>query len=182
MGRKPKVEARRVSKRIAEAKRVINPIVGLEATHKKKPIVAGAKGTGRKTKVTKMAHDRKKIVLSSKKIKAIKETSKNERGKRPFASEVTQTDISYKTLYINSQRKVENLTEENYKQAIDLSYRCGQVDAYEYIIGNMKNVVALSNVMRVTDAEMNLAEGTAPDAPPLNAGTEPEPSRTTKNS
>ncbi|KAK4350032.1 hypothetical protein RND71_029345 [Anisodus tanguticus] len=76
-----------------------------------------------------------------------------QRGKKPFASEVTQTDISYKTLYIDSQKK------------------------YEYIIGNMKNVVAFSNVMRVADAEINLSEGTAQDAPPLNA----EPSPMKKN-
>lgn len=32
----------------------------------------------------------------------------------------------------------------------------------------MKNVVAFSNSMRVTDAEMNLSKGTAPDGPSLN--------------
>ncbi|KAK4362005.1 hypothetical protein RND71_017246 [Anisodus tanguticus] len=167
MGRTPKasIKPNRVSKRIAEAKRVINPIVGLQATRKRKP-----KGTARKTKVAKITHARKKI---SKKMKTIKKASENERGKKAFASEVTLTDISYKTLYIDSQKKVEDLTEHNYKQAIDLSYSRGQVDAYEYIIGNMKNVVAFSNRMRVTDAEMNLSEGTAQDAPPLNADNEP---------
>ncbi|MCD7451776.1 hypothetical protein HAX54_013424 [Datura stramonium] len=73
--------------------------------------------------------------------------------------------------------KVEDLSEENYKQAMDLSYRCGQVDAYEYIIGNLKNVLGFSNTMRVTGADMNLSEVTAPDVPSLNAS---EPSRMKK--
>ncbi|CAN4086692.1 unnamed protein product [Withania somnifera] len=142
------IEPIRVSKRIAEAKSLIerNPNVA-----------AGSQGRGnyfQKSPITKRKH----------KIKA----SANERGKRPFANEVIQTDISYKTLYIETQKKVEDLTEENYKKAIDLSYRSGQVDAYEYVIGNMKNAVGFSNMMRVADVEMNLSKGTAPDAPSLN--------------
>ncbi|XP_055826795.1 uncharacterized protein LOC129895158 [Solanum dulcamara] len=167
MGRNPKasIDPIRVSKRIAVAKSVINPIVAVEAIPKKNPKVAGSEGFTSKTElVPKIAHEPTK----TKKIKAIREAKDNKRGKRPFGSKVPQTDTNYKTLYFDSQKKVEDLMEENHKQAIDLSYRSGQVDAYEYIIGNMKNVVAFSNTMRVTDAEMNLSKGTASDAPSLN--------------
>ncbi|PHT47449.1 hypothetical protein CQW23_11657 [Capsicum baccatum] len=176
---KDDIEPIRMSKRIAESKSVMNPIVAVEArvVSKVKPKIAAA-GFERVIRKPKLAPEIVHIepVTKKKKKKVIKAT-KNEvmyisdlkRGKRPFASDAaTQADISYKSLYIETQKKVEDLREENYKQAIDLSYRSGQVDAYEYIIGSMKNVVGFSNTMRVTDAGMNLSKGTAPDAPSLN--------------
>ncbi|KAF3628023.1 hypothetical protein BC332_09398 [Capsicum chinense] len=167
---KDDIEPIRMSKRIAEAKSVMNPIVAVEArvVSKMKPKIAAA-GFERVIRKPKLVPEIVHIepVTKKKKKKVIKAT-KNERGKRPFASDATQADISYKSLYIETQKKVEDLREENYKQAIDLSYRSGQVDAYEYIIGSMKNVVGFSNTMRVTDAGMNLSKGTAPDAPSLN--------------
>ncbi|XP_049395730.1 uncharacterized protein LOC125859916 [Solanum stenotomum] len=167
MRRNPKasIDPIRTSKRIAKAKNVMNPIVAIEAINKKNSKVAGSEVITRKTTLVPKIADEPTM---TKKIKACKEAADNKRGKRPFASKVPQTDTSYKTLYFDSQKKVEDLTELNHKQAIDLSYRSGQVDAYEYIIGNMKNVVAFSNTMRVTDAEMNLSKGTAPDGPSLN--------------
>ncbi|PHT45309.1 hypothetical protein CQW23_14467 [Capsicum baccatum] len=72
-----------------------------------------------------------------------------QRGKRPFVSDA---------------RQVEDLSEESSKQAINSSYRSGQVNVYDYIIGNTKNVVGFSNTMRVTDEGMNLSKGTALDA------------------
>ncbi|PHT58285.1 hypothetical protein CQW23_00648 [Capsicum baccatum] len=84
-----------------------------------------------------------------------------QRGKRLFASDATQADISYKTLCIETRKKIKDLKEENYNKAIDLSYRSGQVHAYDYIIGNMKNVVGFSNTLRITDEGMNLSS----DAP-----------------
>ncbi|CAN4088828.1 unnamed protein product [Withania somnifera] len=149
------IEPIRVSKRIAEAKSMIKPIQGMKRKKKLVPQMAA-----HESPITKR---RKKKV-----IKATNKVSENERGKGPFASEVAETDISFKTLYIETQKKVEDLTEKNYKQAIDLSYRSGQVDAYEYVIGNMKNAVGFSNMMRVADADINLSKETAPDAPSLN--------------
>ncbi|KAF3648894.1 hypothetical protein FXO37_19220 [Capsicum annuum] len=140
---KDDIEPIRMSKRIAEAKSVMNPIVAVEArvVSKMKPKIAAA-GFERVIRKPKLVPEIVHIepVTKKKKKKVIKAT-KNE---------------------------VEDLREENYKQAIDLSYRSGQVDAYEYIIGSMKNVVGFSNTMRVTDAGMNLSKGTAPDAPSLN--------------
>ncbi|XP_016567563.1 uncharacterized protein LOC107865883 isoform X2 [Capsicum annuum] len=159
---KDDIEPIRMSKRIAEAKSVMNPIVAVEArvVSKMKPKIAAA-GFERVIRKPKLVPE---IVH----IEPVTKKKKKKRGKRPFASDATQADISYKSLYIETQKKVEDLREENYKQAIDLSYRSGQVDAYEYIIGSMKNVVGFSNTMRVTDAGMNLSKGTAPDAPSLN--------------
>ncbi|MCE3217213.1 hypothetical protein HAX54_011075 [Datura stramonium] len=165
-----------MSKRIAEGKHVINPIVSGEARPQRNPKVAGLETiTGKTTLVPKIT--RVPVTKRKKMVKAIREASENKRGKRRFAREVTQSDVTYKDLYIDSQKKVEDLSEENYKQAMDLSYRCGQVDAYEYIIGNLKNVLGFSNTMRVTGADMNLSEVTAPDVPSLNAS---EPSRMKK--
>ncbi|XP_015069118.1 uncharacterized protein LOC107013753 [Solanum pennellii] len=166
MRRNPKasIDPIRASKRIAKAKNVMNPIVAIEAINKN-PKVAGSEVITRKTTLVPKIADEPTM---TKKIKASNKTADTKRSKRPFASKVPETDSNYKTLYFDSQKKVEDLTELNHKQAIDLSYRSGQVDAYEYIIGNMKNVVAFSSTMRATDEEMNLSKGTAPDGPSLN--------------
>ncbi|XP_060180462.1 uncharacterized protein LOC132610193 isoform X2 [Lycium barbarum] len=61
------------------------------------------------------------------------------RGKRPFASE-TSTNLNYKILYTNSEKKIEALTEENYRQAQELSYVLGKVKIYENMIGLAMNL------------------------------------------
>ncbi|KAK4355527.1 hypothetical protein RND71_024498 [Anisodus tanguticus] len=49
------------------------------------------------------------------------------RGRRPFASETTPTNRNYKIRYTNSEKKIEALTEENYRHAQKLSYLLGKV-------------------------------------------------------
>ncbi|XP_059274664.1 uncharacterized protein LOC132029393 isoform X2 [Lycium ferocissimum] len=61
------------------------------------------------------------------------------RGKRPFASE-TPTNLNYKILYTNSEKKIEALMEENYRQAQELHYVLGKVKIYENMIGLVMNL------------------------------------------
>lgn len=80
--------------------------------------------------------------------------------KRPFPSETQRMELNYRTLYIESQKKVEALTEENHQLSKKLEFATGKVEAYEKmkdVFGNLKDAVLVSQLERATEAAINFS-------------------------
>ncbi|CDP03627.1 unnamed protein product [Coffea canephora] len=80
--------------------------------------------------------------------------------KRPFPSETQHMELNYRSLYIESQKKVEALTEENHQLSKKLEFACGKVEAYEKmkdVFGNLKDMVLVSQLEKATEAAINFS-------------------------
>ncbi|KAK6120086.1 hypothetical protein DH2020_046216 [Rehmannia glutinosa] len=75
-------------------------------------------------------------------------------------SEGPSSDFSYKSLYINSQKKVEALMEENYELVRKLEFALGQVAAYERmkdVLSGPKELILVSGVGKSPEATLSLS-------------------------
>ncbi|KAL3531349.1 hypothetical protein ACH5RR_010671 [Cinchona calisaya] len=96
-------------------------------------------------------------------VQSVKEF-KSQGTKSPFRSETHSMEINYRTLYIDSQKKIEALTEENHQLAKKLEFASGKAEAFEQIkdvFGNLKDMVVMTNMARATEAFINLSSQTA---------------------
>lgn len=73
-------------------------------------------------------------------------------------------DVSYKSLYFDSQKKIEALTNANHQLALKMEYALGKLEVYEKSVfalseglHKMKDVVLISNLTGVTDTPMNVS-------------------------
>ncbi|KAK6940825.1 hypothetical protein RJ641_030356 [Dillenia turbinata] len=90
------------------------------------------------------------------KSKVLKRSSRNQ---TPCAAEIT-----YKSLYVASQKKVEALTDENIQLSKKLEYALGKLEAYEKgncvlsdAMERVKDVMVISNLWKTTGMALNLS-------------------------
>nr|GMD66817.1 Processed lymphoid-restricted membrane protein [Ipomoea batatas] len=81
-------------------------------------------------------------------------------AKRSVPSGTTCEDLKYKNLYIESQKKVEALTQDNIQLVKDLANSRGKNEAYEKIINDFtgKEMIVLANFERAAETVLNLSE------------------------
>ncbi|KAK6937517.1 hypothetical protein RJ641_031025 [Dillenia turbinata] len=90
------------------------------------------------------------------------------KSKVPRRSSMNQTpceaEITYKSLYIDSQKKVEALSDENVQLSKKLEYALGKLEAYEKgnsmfseAMGRVKDVMVISNLWKTTETALNLS-------------------------
>ncbi|XP_073157562.1 uncharacterized protein [Henckelia pumila] len=71
--------------------------------------------------------------------KRMAETTSNETDKQvdKASNEDSSTHLNYKSLYVDSQKKVEGLMEENFHISQKLEFALGKIEAYEKMMGVM---------------------------------------------
>ncbi|XAR61208.1 hypothetical protein NMG60_11034847 [Bertholletia excelsa] len=74
------------------------------------------------------------------------------------------TDLKYKSMYIDSQKKIEELTSENYELSKQLEVALAKSKAYEEashvcseLLSKLKDVVMISNLVKATETAINLS-------------------------
>ncbi|GLT63991.1 hypothetical protein SLA2020_365110 [Shorea laevis] len=93
------------------------------------------------------------------------EALKSEVTKKSFLSgSPSRVDIRYKNLYIDSQKKVESLTEENKQLAMKLETAICKVEAYQNgnhvfseMLDKLKDVILISNLTKATETAVNFS-------------------------
>ncbi|KAI3460876.1 hypothetical protein Pfo_017539 [Paulownia fortunei] len=86
-------------------------------------------------------------------------------------------DFSYKSLYINSQKKIEALMEENYELVRKLEFALGKVEAYEKMkdtVGASKEVILVSSLGKAMEATVSLSPQTVQKCNPPAAAAPPD--------
>ncbi|GKV27785.1 hypothetical protein SLEP1_g36915 [Rubroshorea leprosula] len=80
-------------------------------------------------------------------------------------------DVNYRSLYFDSQKKIEALTEENHQLALKLEFAHGKVEVYETgasvfseVLQKLKDVVVMSNLTSTTESAMNVSSRPILDA------------------
>ncbi|XP_057780663.1 uncharacterized protein LOC130999177 [Salvia miltiorrhiza] len=93
-------------------------------------------------------------------------------------------DISYKSLYIDSQKKIELLIEENYELVRKLEFARGKIAAYEAMkdavkdaVGAQKEFVLVSQLGKVAGLSPKAVEKCFP-TPPADSPIVPKPKKT----
>lgn len=101
--------------------------------------------------------------------------------------EVSDPDISYKSMYINSQKKIEALMEDNYDLVRKLEFARGKIAAYEAMkdaVGATKEVLLVSALEKAANIAANLSpqavQNCAPTPPASSphGANDPKPKRT----
>ncbi|GAA0161384.1 hypothetical protein LIER_17713 [Lithospermum erythrorhizon] len=90
----------------------------------------------------------------------VNEQFKDKATKRSRPDENLNPDISYKSLYIDSLKKVEALKEENIALAKRLDFALGKIEAYESLkdtVTHLKDIVLVSSLGRATEAAISMA-------------------------
>ncbi|KAA8543234.1 hypothetical protein F0562_021271 [Nyssa sinensis] len=101
-----------------------------------------------------------------------------------FPIESSRADLKYKNLYIDSQKKIESLTNENCELAKKLEIAIGKLEAYEKgtrvcskVVEKLKDVILISNLAKATETALNLSSEAIYDIfSSLDAAAEPEAS------
>ncbi|KAK9282200.1 hypothetical protein L1049_005112 [Liquidambar formosana] len=109
------------------------------------------------------------------------EALKSKAIKRSFLSQChCEADVRYKSLYMQSQKKSEALTEENCQLAKKLENALGKVEAFEKgthvfseVLEKLKDVILISNVTKATETAINLSSQAILGVSSPGAVTEP---------
>uniref|UniRef100_A0A5B6Z853 Uncharacterized protein n=1 Tax=Davidia involucrata TaxID=16924 RepID=A0A5B6Z853_DAVIN len=112
------------------------------------------------------------------------EEFKSKATKRHFPIESSHADLKYRSLYIDSQKKIEALTNENNQLAKKLEIAIGKLEAYEKgtracseVVDKLKEVILISNLAKATETALNLSSEAIYDVfSSLDAAAEPEAS------
>lgn len=113
---------------------------------------------------------------------------KTEVIKRSFSTEAVPTpEMNYKSMYIASQKKIEELAEENrvltqkLENALDRfkAYKNGNHDAFE-MLEKLKDVIVISNGLRVSESTQATSHGELDKITSVDAGDVPPPSKRKK--
>ncbi|XP_059625863.1 uncharacterized protein LOC132268946 [Cornus florida] len=110
------------------------------------------------------------------------EELKSKAAKRYFQSEIKQGDLSYRGLYIESQKKIEALTDENNQLSKNLEIAIAKLEGFEKgsrncskIIDKLKDVFLISNLAKATEAAFNLpTQETSGGNSSLDGAAEPQ--------
>ncbi|KAG2697104.1 hypothetical protein I3843_07G090200 [Carya illinoinensis] len=85
-----------------------------------------------------------------------------EKAMEALKSESSKADFSYKKLYIDSQKKVESLSEENKQLSMKLEIALGKLEAYENgnrvfseVLEKLKDFILVSNLTKATETAFN---------------------------
>ncbi|XP_019164522.1 PREDICTED: uncharacterized protein LOC109160701 [Ipomoea nil] len=113
-----------------------------------------------------IANPTEEQIAMEEKIDYLYQTAKDLKAKAAKKSVPSGTttceDLKYKDLYIDSEKKVEELTHVNFQLAKDLEFARGKIEAYERFIdastGKVKEMIVLTNFERVAETVLNLSE------------------------
>lgn len=113
-------------------------------------------------------------------IKALK--AKNDEN--PLLNEgLSPVDVRYKNLYLESQKKIQALMDENHQLTQKLETALCKVEAYEKgnrnfseVLEKMKDVILVSNLTKVTETAVNASSQAIRDAMSPSTGRQAKPS------
>lgn len=96
-------------------------------------------------------------------LQAVEEL-KSKASRRYPQDDIPVTDLSYKNLYFDSQRKIESLTKENYELSKEAEVALAKLEAYgeatrvwSEVLGQVKDVFRASNPPKATRRVKNLS-------------------------
>ncbi|GMP99815.1 hypothetical protein CsSME_00047153 [Camellia sinensis var. sinensis] len=82
--------------------------------------------------------------------------------KRHFQSDSFSADLNYKSLYIDSQKKIEALKNENFELSKKLDFALGKIEAYgdssrvsSEVLGKLNDMILVSNLVIANNGEPN---------------------------
>ncbi|KAF5455041.1 hypothetical protein F2P56_024657 [Juglans regia] len=92
----------------------------------------------------------------------IQQLEAQEKAMEALKSESSKTDVSYKKLYIESQKKVESLSEENKQLSMKLEIALGKLETYENgnrvfseVLEKLKDFILVANLTKATETAFN---------------------------
>ncbi|XP_041016939.1 uncharacterized protein LOC121259416 isoform X2 [Juglans microcarpa x Juglans regia] len=92
----------------------------------------------------------------------IQQLEAQEKAMEALKSESSKTDVSYKKLYIDSQKKVESLSEENKQLSMKLEIALGKLETYENgnrvfseVLEKLKDFILVANLTKATETAFN---------------------------
>ncbi|PSS06383.1 Processed lymphoid-restricted membrane protein [Actinidia chinensis var. chinensis] len=96
-------------------------------------------------------------------VQAVEEL-KSKATKRHIESDSPAANLNYKSMYIDSQKKIEALTSENFELSKKLEVALGKMEAYgeanrvcSEILNKLKDLLAFSNLAKATETAISIS-------------------------
>ncbi|XP_057483092.1 uncharacterized protein LOC130769851 isoform X1 [Actinidia eriantha] len=96
-------------------------------------------------------------------VQAVEEL-KSKATERHIESDSPAANLNYKSMYIDSQKKIEALTSENFELAKKLEVALAKMEAYSEanrvcseILDKLKDVIVISNLAKATETAINIS-------------------------